>query len=334
MKHAARPTPVLAVHGGAGTLSRAVMPPSVAVRYEEALRSVLDHGERRLAQGAAAIDVVTQAVRELEDCELFNAGKGAVYTADERHELDACVMEGRTRACGAVAGVRRTRNPVLLAREVMERTPHVFLVGEAADQLALAAGLEMVEPAWFGTPERRAQLAHARQLASALLDADGQTGTARPACVAPLDEQTKFGTVGAVALDADGHLAAAASTGGMTNKWPGRVGDTPIAGAGCYADDHTAAVACTGTGEAFIRSCAAYDVTALMKYAGLSLEHACTRVVMHTLPEIGGRGGLVAVSARGEVCLPFNTEGMYRGWVRPGQAAEVAIFEPGSGRLR
>ncbi|ALV08037.1 isoaspartyl peptidase/L-asparaginase family protein [Roseateles depolymerans] len=314
---------VLAIHGGAGTLRRAAMSPEAEARYREALRVILEDGGRRLEAGENALDVVVEAVRQLEECELFNAGKGAVYTADERHELDASVMDGRDRRAGAVAGVTRLRNPVLAAREVMAHSGHVLMIGRAAEHFAIGQGVEMVSPEWFGTPQRLEQLRHAK--ASALgqvLDHDGQDAVGR----GPIDEKTKFGTVGAVALDLHGHLAAATSTGGMTNKRPGRVGDSPIPGAGCYADDRSVAVSCTGTGEAFIRAVAAHEVAALVRIGGLSLDEACKRVLFEELPKVGGDGGLIAVDRHGAVHLGFNTEGMYRGSVRPGQAPYVGIY--------
>lgn len=325
---------VLAIHGGAGTLRRSAMSPEAEARYREALRVILEDGSRRLEAGENALDVVMEAVRQLEECELFNAGKGAVYTADERHELDASVMDGRDRRAGAVAGVTRLRNPVLAAREVMAHSGHVLMIGRAAEHFAIGQGVEMVAPEWFGTPQRLAQLRHAQATASGqVLDHDGQTAAATGSAAdsrgnagGPLDEKTKFGTVGAVALDLHGHLAAATSTGGMTNKRPGRVGDSPIPGAGCYADDRCVAVSCTGTGEAFIRSVAAHEVAALMRIGGLSLDEACQRVLFEELPQVGGDGGLIAVDRLGGVHLGFNTEGMYRGSVRPGQAPFVGIY--------
>ncbi|CAN5177268.1 beta-aspartyl-peptidase [soil metagenome] len=318
-----RARPVLAIHGGAGTLLRGSMSTAQADAYLDALQAVLQTGQAALAGGAAALDVVVEAVRMLEECPLFNAGRGAVYTAAGTHELDACVMEGQGRHAGAVAGLTTTRNPVLAAHALLQQGGPVMLAGSAADAFAAAQGLEQVAPDWFGTPQRLAQLHKAQQDQSgALLDHDGAAG------VGPLDERAKFGTVGAVALDAAGHLAAATSTGGMTNKTPGRIGDSPLIGAGCYADDATAAVSCTGTGEAFMRGLAAYDVAALMAYTGLSLKEAAERVVMDKLPLLDGRGGLIAVSASGELALPFNTEGMYRGHARVGEAPVVAIYRP------
>lgn len=322
MSPSSRPTPVIAIHGGAGTLSRATISAAQQADYRGALAAILQAAQASLADGAGALDVVTEAVRQLEECPLFNAGRGAVYTAEARHELDACVMRGSDLAAGAVAGVRTLRNPVLAARALLEEGGAVMLIGEGAERFAVRQGCETVAPDWFGTPARLQQLrsmqADQASAGAMALDHDG------PA--APLDERAKFGTVGAVALDAHGHLAAATSTGGMTNKRPGRVGDSPLIGAGCYANDRTVAVSCTGAGEAFMRALAAHDISALMEYAGLPLQEAARRVVMDKLPPLGGRGGLIAVDAQGGVTLPFNTEGMYRGWARVGQPVRVAIY--------
>ena len=314
--------PVVAIHGGAGTLSRSAISPAQQARYRAALDKILLAAQALLADGASALDVVTEAVRRLEECPLFNAGFGSVYTADVEHELDACVMRGSDLAAGAVAGVRTLRNPVLAARAVLEAGGPVLLIGPGAERFAGERGCEIVAPDWFGTPERLAQLRAVQAAGAVVLDHDG---------AAPLDEHNKFGTVGAVALDAHGHLAAATSTGGMTNKRPGRVGDSPIVGAGCYANDRTVAVSCTGVGEAFMRALAAHDVSALIDYAGLPLHEAARRVVMDKLPPLGGRGGLNAIDAHGEVVLPFNTEGMYRGWARVGAAPVSAIYADETG---
>ena len=324
--------PIVAIHGGAGTLTRAAASATQQAQYRDALASVLQAAQALLERGAPALDVVTEAVRLLEECPLFNAGHGSVYTADGLHELDACVMRGTDRAAGAVAGVTCLRNPVLAARAVLDAGGPVLLIGAGAERFAREHGCETVAPDWFGTPHRLAQLEAARAAAQGaqFLDHD----LARGAGAAPLDERDKFGTVGAVALDADGHLAAATSTGGMTNKRPGRVGDSPLVGAGCYADDATVAVSCTGVGEAFIRALAAHDVAALMAYAGLTLADATRRVVMDKLPPLGGRGGLIAVDAQGCVALPFNTEGMYRGWARVGETPVCAIYADEAGEPR
>ncbi len=259
----------IAIHGGAGAITRAAMSAEKEQAYRQALYDIVTHGQSMLAQGASALDTVTEAVRRLEECPLFNAGKGAVFTRQGTHELDACIMDGRTLQAGAVAGVSRIRNPVLAARALLENSPHVLLAGEGAEAFALAQGLEQVEPDFFSTPERWEQLQRALGSDTALLDHDGaaQGGD-------PLDPDRKFGTVGAVALDNDGNLAAATSTGGMTNKQVGRIGDSPLPGAGCYASNDSVAVSCTGTGEVFIRTLAAYDVAAQMRYGGRTLQQA------------------------------------------------------------
>jgi len=313
-------TPVIAIHGGAGTITRAAMSPAREAEYTAALSGVLQAGQRVLADGGSALDAVTEAVRLLENCPLFNAGRGAVLTRAGTYELDAAIMDGATRAAGAVACVKCLRNPVLAARAVMEQSEHVLFAGDGAEAFARARGLELVEPAYYFTEARREQWERARGTAGTALDHDAASRAAEP-----IDPDSKFGTVGAVACDAQGRLAAATSTGGVTNKQVGRVGDTPIIGAGCYADD-VAAVSATGTGEMFIRAVAAYDVAAQMRYAGLPLGEAARRVVMEKLPAIDGRGGLIAVDRAGNVALPFNTEGMYRGFARVGEAVNVWIY--------
>ncbi|MEL2239649.1 beta-aspartyl-peptidase [Leclercia adecarboxylata] len=306
---------VIAIHGGAGAITRAQLSQEQEKRYIEALSSIVETGQRMLEAGESALDVVTEAVRLLEECPLFNAGIGSVFTRDETHELDACVMDGITLKAGAVAGVSHLRNPVLAARLVMEQSPHVLLVGEGAEKFAFEQGMEAVSPEIFSTPERYQQLLAARSAGETRLDH-----------AAPLDESTKTGTVGAVALDKAGNLAAATSTGGMTNKLPGRVGDSPLPGAGCYANNASVAVSCTGTGEVFIRTLAAYDIAALMDYGGLSLAEACERVVMEKLPALEGSGGLIAVDREGNVALPFNSEGMYRAWGYAGDTPSTGIY--------
>ncbi|WP_286933183.1 beta-aspartyl-peptidase [Leclercia sp. UBA5958] len=307
---------VIAIHGGAGAITRSQLSMEQERCYIEALSSIVETGQRMLEAGESALDVVTEAVRLLEECPLFNAGIGSVFTRDETHELDACVMDGVTLKAGAVAAVSRLRNPVLAARLVMEQSPHVLLVGEGAENFAFAQGMAPVSPELFSTPARFEQLLAARAEGETRLDHHG----------APLDESTKMGTVGAVALDKAGNLAAATSTGGMTNKLPGRVGDSPLPGAGCYANNASVAVSCTGTGEVFIRTLAAYDIAALMDYGGLSLAEACERVVMEKLPALEGSGGLIAVDREGNVALPFNSEGMYRAWGYAGDAPSTGIY--------
>ncbi|MEM5384367.1 isoaspartyl peptidase/L-asparaginase [Paraburkholderia phymatum] len=329
---------VIAIHGGAGTIVRASMAPDAEARYHAELRAVLAAAQRVLADGGSALDAVTQAVRLLEDCPLFNAGHGAVYTSAGTHELDASIMDGRTLEAGAVSCVKRVRNPIVAARHVLEYSEHVMFTADGAEAFAQAQGLEFVDPSYFHTDARYRQWQLAREQQRAMLDHDGATLAAQtPAAPAtqanddalphePIDPNRKFGTVGAVAVDLYGHVAAATSTGGITNKQLGRVGDAPLIGAGCYADDATCAVSTTGSGEMFMRMVAAYDVAAQMAYRGVSLEEAANDVVMNRLPRIDGRGGLIAVDAHGNVVLPFNTEGMYRGYARVGKAPVTAIY--------
>lgn len=323
-------TPVIAIHGGAGAMSRAAMSPEKEQEYLQALRAIVQAGQAVLAAGGSALDAVTEAVRLLEDCPLFNAGHGAVFTSAGTHELDASIMDGATLRSGAIANVDCVRNPVLAARRVMEHSKHVFFVGQGAVDFARAEGLELVDPSYFSTEARREQLLRVQRDTpeAAVLDHDGQAMVAsgQPAPADPLDSDRKFGTVGAVAVDAEGNLAAATSTGGITNKQVGRVGDAPLIGAGCYANNRSCAVSTTGTGEMFIRMVAAYDVSAQMEYLGASLQEAADRVVQQKLPTIGGKGGLIAVDGQGNVALPFNTEGMYRGYGRVGEDAVVAIY--------
>ena len=308
-------TPVIALHGGAGTIAAVAADAASAQPYREALHAIVAAAQATLLRGAPALDAVCLAVEMLEDCPLFNAGHGAVFTHDETHELDAAVMNGADLRAGAIAGVSHIRRPVRAARAVMEDGAHVLLAGTGAEAFAREHGLEMVDPSYFSTEARRQQLHHARAGDRVSLDHDG----------APLAEGSKFGTVGAVALDMHGHLAAATSTGGMTNKRVGRIGDSPLIGAGTYADDATAAVSCTGSGEMFMRVVAAYDVCARMRYGGQTLQQATDAVVMQSLPPLGGRGGLIAVDRFGNVCLPFNTEGMYRAHARGAEAPHTAI---------
>lgn len=317
--------PVIVIHGGAGALSRTAMDSEKEQRYRAALQAIVTRGQEILAANGSALDAVTEAVRLLEECPLFNAGKGAVFTHRGTHELDASIMDGRSLDAGAIAGVNHIRNPILAARTVLERSPHVMFTAEGAETFAREQGLEMVEPDFFSTDERYQQLLKAQAgNDKILLDHDGERQTQQGAD--PLDPDRKFGTVGAVALDAAGNLAAATSTGGMTNKRAGRVGDSPIIGAGCYANNRTVAVSCTGTGEVFMRTVAAYDVSALMEYANLSLSQAADKVVMEKVLALGGSGGLIAVDHQGNIALPFNSEGMYRGYGYVGEDAVVGIY--------
>ncbi len=303
----------LAIHGGAGTIARASLTPDDEKQYRAALETALTIGHDRLRAGGAALDAVEAAVRSLEDCPLFNAGRGAVFTHDGHHELDAAIMSGHTRLAGAVAGARQVQNPIRAARLVMEKTEHVLLGYPGADDLAREHGLPLQPAAYFFTQKRYDQLQDA--LAAGRMQLDHAA-----------DPNRKKGTVGAVARDQHGHLAAATSTGGMTNKRYSRIGDTPLIGAGTWADARCA-ISCTGNGEYFIRAVAAYDVACLMEYKGLSLEEACRVVVHDKLAPVGGEGGLIAVDAAGHVTLPFNSEGMYRASRIEGGKAEVAIYK-------
>lgn len=307
---------VIAIHGGAGAISRHQLSAQKEHEYVTALSDIVESVQRMLEEGASALDAVTEAVRQLEECPLFNAGIGSVFTAAETHELDACVMDGHSLEAGAVAGVKHLRNPILAARSVLENSPHVMMIGEGAEAFAQAQGMELVNNSLFSTDARFQQLQQARSNGEFILDHDAS----------PLDERQKMGTVGAVARDINGNLAAATSTGGMTNKLPGRVGDSPLVGSGCYANNASVAVSCTGTGEVFIRTLAAYDIAALMEYGNLSLFEACERVVMEKLPALGGSGGLIAIDREGNVVLPFNSEGMYRAWAYAGDTPTIGIY--------
>ena len=314
--------PVIAIHGGAGAITRASMSAEKEQHYLAELERIVSSGQAILAAGGSALDAVTEAVRLLEECPLFNAGKGAVFTHQGTHELDACIMDGRTLDAGAISCVNHIRNPILTARKVLEVSPHVMFTGAGAETFAREQGQEMVGAEYFFTQERYDQLQRAIAADSGvLLDHDGASQSGDP-----LDPERKFGTGGAVAMDALGNLAAATSTGGMTNKQAGRVGDSPIIGAGCYASNHTVAISSTGTGEVFMRTVAAYDVAALIEYAGLSLEEATHKVVQEKLLPLGGIGGMIAVDRFGNVALPFNSEGMYRGFARVGDAPSVSIY--------
>jgi len=297
----------LAIHGGAGVITRASMDRSAEQAYRMALYSALSKGEEILASGGSSLDAVEAVVRFLEDDPLFNAGRGAVFTYEGQNEMDASIMDGRDRSAGAVSGIRHARHPISLARAVKEHSPHVFLAGPGAEEFGREQGIEMVDTSWFYT-ERRYQ--------SHLQGLDSATQTA----------EQKHGTVGAVALDQQGNLAAATSTGGMTNKRWNRVGDTPVIGAGTFADNATCAVSSTGHGEYFIRWAVAHDIAAMMEYGHVTLADAANHVVMDKLVKAGGEGGVIAVDRMGHIAMPFNSEGMYRGYAIPGERF-VGIFK-------
>lgn len=294
--------PVLAIHGGCGVPPKDSLSSAQERHAHDGLKGALRAGWAVLKDGGAALDAVEAAVMALEEHAAFNAGRGAVFNADGRHEMDAAIMDGRDLKAGAVAGVARIRNPIRAARAVMERTDHVLLIGKGAEALAERAGLELVAPDWFSTEERRASLMQMKAL-----HAKGDASQA--------SERLKHGTVGAVAIDRAGHLAAATSTGGYTNKLPGRVGDSPLIGAGTYANDATLAYSGTGKGEIFIRTVLGHELHARMAYKGESLTAACDAMVFGDLKRMGGGAGLIAIGHDGTVELPFNTAGMYRGAV-------------------
>jgi beta-aspartyl-peptidase (threonine type) len=314
----------LVIHGGAGTITRQNMTPEKEKAYQAALQQALQAGYDVLKKGGASLDAVEAAIHVMEESPLFNAGKGAVFTNEGKNELDASVMDGKTLKAGAVAGVTTVKSPISLARKVMEASEHVMLTGRGAEQFAKEKGLEIVDPSYFYTETRFQQLQNAKKEEKVQLDHSGDKGS--------LDEQIftegkKYGTVGAVALDAYGNLAAGTSTGGMTNKRWNRVGDAPIIGAGTYANNQTCAVSATGHGEYFIRSVVSYDISALMEYKGLSVQQAAEEVVMKKLVQRGGEGGVIAVDAQGNVAMPFNSEGMYRGYVKADGKPTVLIYK-------
>lgn len=305
----------IAIHGGAGTLPRAEMTAEQEALYRAGLEAALDAGYAVLDRGGSSLDAVTTAVRLLEDNPLFNAGKGAVLNREGIAELDASIMEGRDRRAGAVAGLRHVKNPIDLARLVMEKSPHVMLTGPGAEEFALTHGVSLVPNDYFHTAARREQLERAIRPA--------RTSATTPEFANNL---AAFGTVGAVARDRSGNLAAATSTGGMTGKRWGRVGDSPIIGAGTYADNASCAVSATGHGEYFIRAAVAHDVCAQVRYRGVTLAQAVDDVVMRKLPELGGEGGVIAVGTNGELALQFNSEGMFRGARDSSGRRDVAIY--------
>jgi len=302
----------LAVHGGAGTILRARMTPELEAAYHAGLARALEAGRAVLAAGGPALDAVTASVMALEDEPLFNAGRGAVYNSDGVQEMDACLMDGRDRRVGAVAGIFGPKNPILAARAVMERTSHVLMMADGALKVAREAGLAFADRDYFFTESRWKALQDTLAMRAAQVEDD--------------DPARRHGTVGAVACDSAGNIAAATSTGGMTAKTPGRIGDTPIVGGGTFAENATCAVSGTGHGEVFIRWCAAHEIAARMRHAGQSLTEAADWVVMRDLADHDGSGGLIAVDAAGNVTMPFNCDGMYRGKIVAGGPAQTFIY--------
>lgn len=314
---------VLVIHGGAGTILKKNMTPEKEQAYLGKLREALQAGYDQIKAGKSSLDAVQAAVLVMEDSPLFNAGKGAVFTHDGKNEMDAAIMDGKTLKAGSVAGVTTIRNPILAARAVMERSEHVMMIGRGAEGFAKEVGLQMVDPSYFYTPERwnGLQKALAEDSVKAVLD----HGNKSSELMGTVNKDNKFGTVGAVALDHAGNLAAATSTGGMTNKKYGRVGDAPLIGAGTYANNATAGISCTGWGEFFIRSVVAYDISAMMEYQKLSLEEAAAKSLAR-MEKLGGDGGLIALDNKGNVTMPFNTAGMYRGTVTANGQIDVNIY--------
>jgi beta-aspartyl-peptidase (threonine type) len=304
----------IAIHGGAGTIARHLLNEAKQKEYETGLQQALDAGYQVLDTGGSALDAVTAAVTALEDCPLFNAGKGAVFNHEGRHEMDASVMRGDNRAAGAVSGVRNIKNPVQLARMVMEQSEHVFLCGDGAEIFAKQHDIAFEPDEYFFDAFRYEQFKEA--LAADKVQLDHSASGDR-----------KFSTVGAVALDQQGNICAATSTGGMTNKKYGRIGDTPMIGAGTYANNATCAVSCTGHGELFIRQVVAHQVHCLMAYGKLSLVEAGKKVVMEDLVAIEGEGGLIAIDGQGNITMPFNSEGMYRGYKKSDGSGAVLIYK-------
>jgi len=301
---------VIVIHGGAGTLRKSDMTNELESAYRAGLEQALTVAYNSLKNGGTSIDAVAIAVKSLEDYPMFNAGKGSVFNSIGKHEMDAAIMDGQYSKAGAVCGVSNIKNPVLLAKAVMLQTEHVLLSGEGAMQFARQVGVEMEEDAYFYNELRHQQWLDLRESEVFQLD----------------HSDKKFGTVGAVALSSDGNMAAATSTGGMTNKKFGRIGDSPIIGAGTYANNNTCAVSCTGHGELFMRSVVAYDISCLMEYKGMSLKEACQLVVYEKLVKIGGEGGLIALDNNGNIELPFNSEGMFRGSIDKEGQMRIDIY--------
>lgn len=303
----------IAIHGGAGTMIRADMSADREKAIREVLSRALQAGHARLVAGNSATDAVEAAILVLEDSPLFNAGYGAVFNSQGGHELDAAIMDGSSRNAGAVTGVRHIKNPILLARRVMTDSPHVMLAGAGAEEFALSEGFDLVDEDYFSTEFRRQQLEVARAKTTSLNE------------LPPME--FRFGTVGAVALDQDGNIAAGTSTGGMTNKRFGRIGDVPVIGAGTYADNETCAVSATGHGEYFIRSVVAHDIAALIRYTESTLQEAVDEVVHKKLVEIGGTGGVISINRLGEIAMEHNTLGMYRGSIDTDGTLSTAIYK-------
>ena len=304
----------IAIHGGAGTLIKGKMTPEKEKEYKKVLREAMETGYQLLEDGKDAVEAVEKTIMVLENSHLFNAGKGSVFTASETHEMDAAIMNGKTLNAGAVTLITGIKNPISLARDVMDTSEHVFMAGEGAMEFAKSLNYTLEEPSYFYDEFRHEQWLEIKDSDSFQLDHSTK-------------KDSKFGTVGAVACDKNGNIAAGTSTGGMTNKKFGRIGDSPIIGAGNYANNSTCAVSCTGSGEFFIKGVVAYDVSCLMEYKGLSLKDAADEVILNRILKIGGDGGLIAVDTKGNIAMPFNTEGMYRGCKNSEGLDEILIYD-------
>ena len=322
----AAPNWAIVIHGGAGVIERKELTAEQEAAYRAALKQAIGAGIAVLEKGGSALDAVEATITLMEDDPFFNAGRGAVFTAEGRNELDASIMDGRTLAAGSVAGVTRTRHPISLARRVMEKSPHVMMVGTGADTFSREQGLEQVEPGWFYTERRWRSL-------ETVLKEKGLPIPPRPAGITAdpakdlVHDEGKRGTVGVVALDANGNVAAGTSTGGLTGKRWGRVGDSPIIGAGTYASNTSCAVSGTGTGEYFIRLTVAREICALVEYRRMDLQSAADEVIQKRLTALGGDGGVIAITPAGETAWSFNSEGMYRARAAEGQAVQIGIYE-------
>lgn len=321
----AKPKWALVIHGGAGVIERKDLTPEIEAAYRKAMSEAAAKGSAVLDKGGSAIDAIEAVIRDLEDDPLFNAGRGAVFTAEGRNELDAAIMDGATLKAGSVAGVTRTRHPISLARAVMEKSRHVMMIGPGADAFAASQGLEQVDPSFFFTERRWDGLV--KELGKQGLPVPPRpAGAPSPQAFQPIPDDRKFGTVGVVALDSAGNVAAGTSTGGMTAKRWGRVGDAPIIGAGTYASNQSCAVSATGSGEYFIRLTVAREICALVQYEGLTLQQAADEVIQKRLTALGGDGGVVALAPDGQMAWSFNTSGMYRARAAEGEAPVVSIF--------
>lgn len=311
----------IVIHGGAGTILKSQMTDSMEQAYEAKLEESIRAGHEILERGGTALEAIKASIVIMEDSPLFNAGKGAVFTHEETNELDASIMDGSNLNAGAVAGVTHIKNPIVLAEEVMMNSEHVMLAGKGAEEFAQTRGIDLLDPSYFYTERRFQSLQRAKAAQKVKLDHDDKT-----AFLDPYSKNYKFGTVGCVALDKQGNLAAGTSTGGMTNKRWNRIGDAPIIGAGTYANNATCAVSSTGWGEYFIRAMVAHDISAMMEYKGISLKEASQEVIQKKVPELGGDGGIIAIDKEGNVSMEFNTAGMYRAHMNDRGELYIGIY--------